>query len=98
MAGVPFEVGRFAHTLRVRLMREHVGVDVDALTGEDYQSHEEDSHHQQAQEQWDPNAEQESPGHVTEVANERPIRDKVHAAARGIKEGKNHLCSWPRPS
>jgi phospholipase D1/2 len=29
MAGEPYKVGRFAHTLRVRLMREHLGVDVD---------------------------------------------------------------------
>ncbi|KAF9454771.1 phospholipase D [Macrolepiota fuliginosa MF-IS2] len=35
MAGQPFKVGRFAHTLRVRLMREHLGVDVDALDEED---------------------------------------------------------------
>ncbi|KAF8323532.1 uncharacterized protein EI90DRAFT_3146978 [Cantharellus anzutake] len=35
MGGRPFTVGRFAHTLRIRLMREHVGVDVDALYGED---------------------------------------------------------------
>jgi len=32
MAGRPFKVGRFAHSLRVRLMQEHVGVDVDALS------------------------------------------------------------------
>lgn len=31
MAGKPFKVGRYAHTLRMRLMREHVGVDVDAI-------------------------------------------------------------------
>ena len=35
MAGKPFKVGRFAHTLRVRLMREHLGVDVDAMYEED---------------------------------------------------------------
>ena len=34
MAGQPFKVGRFAHTLRVRLMREHLGVDVDAMDEE----------------------------------------------------------------
>jgi phospholipase D1/2 len=34
MAGKPFKVGRFAHTLRVRLMREHLGVDVDSLDEE----------------------------------------------------------------
>ncbi|PWN18006.1 phospholipase D [Microstroma glucosiphilum] len=31
MGGKPYMVGRFAHTLRVRLMREHVGIDVDEL-------------------------------------------------------------------
>lgn len=34
MAGQPFKVGRFAHTLRVRLMREHLGIDVDSLNEE----------------------------------------------------------------
>ncbi|EMC92501.1 hypothetical protein BAUCODRAFT_77697 [Baudoinia panamericana UAMH 10762] len=31
MGGEPYEVGEFAHTLRMRLMREHLGVDIDAL-------------------------------------------------------------------
>ncbi|KAJ2958557.1 hypothetical protein NQZ79_g5872 [Umbelopsis isabellina] len=31
MGGQPYKVGHFAHTLRLRLMREHLGVDVDAL-------------------------------------------------------------------
>ena len=31
MAGEPFQVGRYAHPLRVRLMQEHLGVDVDQL-------------------------------------------------------------------
>jgi phospholipase D1/2 len=35
MAGKPFKVGRFAHTLRVRLMREHLGVDVDDMYEDD---------------------------------------------------------------
>lgn len=35
MAGKPFKVGRFAHTLRVRLMREHIGIDVDSMDEED---------------------------------------------------------------
>ena len=92
MAGAPFKVGRFAHTLRVRLMREHVGVDVDALTEEDYVLREDESYHQQAQEQWDPNAEQESPGHhVTELAHGRPFHDALHTAAHGIKEGTKIL-------
>lgn len=35
MAGEPYKVGRFAHTLRMRLMREHLGVDVDEVMDEE---------------------------------------------------------------
>ena len=35
MAGMPYKVGRFAHRLRVQLMREHLGVDVDGLEAEE---------------------------------------------------------------
>lgn len=31
MAGKPWKAGKFAHSLRVRLMREHLGVDMDKL-------------------------------------------------------------------
>ncbi|KAK5075580.1 Phospholipase D1 [Lithohypha guttulata] len=31
MNGQPYRVGRFAHTLRMRLMREHLGLDVDQI-------------------------------------------------------------------
>lgn len=31
MGGKPYMVGEFAHTLRKRLMREHLGIDVDAI-------------------------------------------------------------------
>ncbi len=33
MAGRPYRVGRFAHSLRMRLMREHLGLDVDEILG-----------------------------------------------------------------
>lgn len=39
MAGQPFQVGRFAHEMRVRLMREHLGVDVDGLMSEELDAH-----------------------------------------------------------
>ena len=41
MNGEPYLVGRFAHTLRMRLMREHLGVDVDELVEEELQEEEE---------------------------------------------------------
>lgn len=35
MDGEPYLVGRFAHTLRMRLMREHIGLDVDGIMEEE---------------------------------------------------------------
>ncbi|TFK40629.1 hypothetical protein BDQ12DRAFT_679780 [Crucibulum laeve] len=58
MAGKPFKVGRFAHTLRVRLMREHLGVDVDKLDEEDLMTNESVKPDNQEQEPWDPDTEQ----------------------------------------
>jgi phospholipase D1/2 len=37
MGGRPYQVGRFAHTLRLRLMREHLGLDVDEILDEERQ-------------------------------------------------------------
>lgn len=93
MAGSPFKVGRFAHTLRVRLMREHVGVDVDALTDEDYASHEGESYREPSEEQRGPNAQQKPPGcQVTEPTHDRPLRGALHTTAHGIKDGTRPLC------
>ena len=38
MAGQPYKVGKFPHTLRMRLMREHLGVDTDAIGEEEWVS------------------------------------------------------------
>ncbi|KAJ3730986.1 phospholipase D [Lentinula guzmanii] len=58
MAGEPFQVGRFAHTLRKRLMREHLGVDVDAIYEEDLMANEpQKAEHEQ--QPWDPESEQQ---------------------------------------
>ena len=35
MAGKPYRVGKFAHSLRLRLMREHLGMDVDGIMAEE---------------------------------------------------------------
>lgn len=57
MAGKPFKVGRFAHTLRVRLMREHLGVDVDSLDEEDLMAND-PIQTPYEQDPWDPDTEQ----------------------------------------
>lgn len=38
MDGQPYLVGRFAHSLRMRLMREHLGLDVDEVLSEERQA------------------------------------------------------------
>ena len=48
MAGEPYLVGRFPHTLRMRLMREHLGIDVDEVMEENEQ--EEKAKHDQEHE------------------------------------------------
>lgn len=42
MAGEPYKVGKFPHTLRMRLMREHLGVDVDQIFEEEWESRQSD--------------------------------------------------------
>lgn len=37
MGGEPYQVARFAHTLRLRLMREHLGLDVDEILEQERQ-------------------------------------------------------------
>lgn len=43
MGGEPYMVGRFAHELRVRLMREHLGVDVDEISRSEFEGEDSDS-------------------------------------------------------
>lgn len=65
MAGQPFKVGRFAHTLRVRLMREHLGIDVDALSEEDLMTQQPfKPEHQQQPLEPEPDLEQEGGDHL----------------------------------
>jgi phospholipase D1/2 len=59
MAGKPYQVGRFAHTLRLRLMREHLGLDVDEILEEE------------RQEELDRNAQYEA--EMEEIYSENPL-------------------------
>jgi phospholipase D1/2 len=49
MAGRPFRVGRFPHTLRVRLMREHLGLDVDEIMCDEREQAMEHADHEKAE-------------------------------------------------
>ena len=69
MAGKPFKVGRFAHSLRVRLMREHLGVDVDSMYEEDLMAAKPQKP-EYDQQPWDPDQEEkgrDDPMHAKEA-------------------------------
>lgn len=73
MNGKPFKFGRFAHTLRVRLMREHIGIDVDALDDDDTRTHG-TAEGEHVANIWDPDKEQQLGG--------KSVTEKRHHAER----------------
>lgn len=86
MAGKPFKVGRFAHTMRIRLMREHVGVDTDAMYEEDLMANHPIKKHQDVK-TWDPDHEQV--GGKTEgitTVKHRGTTERYQVAARDLIE------------
>jgi len=91
MAGRPFRVGRFAHTLRVRLMREHIGVDVDAMFEEDNHA---PSAAPEPSEPWDPDQEQRDRADkpVTKL-KQRTAADNLESNAKDAVE-QGALPQW----
>jgi len=94
MAGKPFKVGRYAHTLRMRLMREHVGVDVDSIDEDQLMSRGPVAPADEI-ETWDPDHEQEDEGRdargITTVkarSGKERVLETVHSALSG-----GELCS-----
>ncbi|KZP31489.1 phospholipase D [Athelia psychrophila] len=90
MAGKPYKVGRFAHSLRVRLMREHIGVDVDAVPEADLMASEPVKPDYE-QEEWDPDAEQEhgQEGGITRVKKSQqrtPASAILHTVVDGAEQ------------
>jgi len=75
MDGKPFKVGRFAHTLRVRLMREHLGVDVDAMYEEDLMASDPIKPETEIQ-TWDPDEEQDP--ELTEGGRTKAGKSREH--------------------
>lgn len=91
MAGKPFKVGRFAHTLRVRLMREHLGVDVDNLDEEDLMAND-PVKPEHAEEPWDPDSEQtygqeKGVTHIKKSKQRTAVGVLVHDTLGGASQG-----------
>jgi phospholipase D1/2 len=102
MAGKPFKVGRFAHSLRVRLMREHLGVDVDALNEEDLAAND-PVQPEYAENAWDPQSEQEygreeGITRVKKSNQQSPADALLHDTIDGVGQGETLLISYRTPS
>lgn len=96
MAGKPFKVGRFAHTLRMRLMKEHAGIDVDATYEDDLMANEpvKAEHEQEA---WDPDDEQKygtDPGvhKVKGIHRQTATGALFRTGLDGLEQGAIHNC------
>ncbi|KAJ7254329.1 hypothetical protein B0H12DRAFT_1202294 [Mycena haematopus] len=81
----PFQVGRFAHTLRVRLMREHLGVDVDGME-EDHLMARKPAKPEHEQEKWVPDAD-ENDGYVKNPRARTGLREFAGTVLDGINQG-----------
>jgi hypothetical protein len=83
MAGKPFKVGRFAHSLRVRLMREHLGVDVDSMYEEDLMSTQPQKP-AYTQEPWDPDQEEKRGHDISRRKEKKSTVGVARAAVQGM--------------
>ena len=83
MAGKPFKVGRFAHSLRVRLMREHLGVDVDSMYEEDLMAAkpQKPAYDQQP---WDPDEEEQGKDDAIRAQGTKSGQGFGHAVEQGV--------------
>ncbi|KAF2202276.1 phospholipase D [Delitschia confertaspora ATCC 74209] len=94
MAGEPYKVGRFPHTLRVRLMREHLGLDTDELFEEECQSQQSDAgteFHTESSTPSSPTADHITAQRLTE--NKLRMEDDLIAKAERL-HSFNHDVDW----
>lgn len=88
MGGKDYQVGRFAHTLRMRLMREHVGLPVDeileeernATMNQDEAFESEMDRIYNSDSEGSVKSEQAANGHLTPGSPERPTVSRGHSA------------------
>lgn len=93
MGGKPFKVGRFAHTLRMRLMREHVGVDVDSIEEDQLMSRSPIASADEI-ETWDPDHEQQDEDDktrgITEIKRRSVTARLMQTVESGVSAGTLH--------
>lgn len=111
MAGEPYKVGKFPHTLRMRLMREHLGVDVDHIYAEEWESRRSEDadsagFHTESSAPSSPTRDRETEQKLTE--NKHRLEDDLISRAENVhsfnhdidweQENNPHLKSTKKPS
>ena len=97
MDGEPYSVGRFPHTLRMRLMREHLGIDVDQVMEEESQQQEEkweaemDSFHGEPESSQDPHAAREAVDRLLDAKHK--LQDDLITRSEKLSSF-NHDVDW----
>lgn len=98
MGGKPYMVGEFPHTLRVRLQREHLGIDVDALYRRDQmeverQEQDAEMDHIYRQDFASPAADADA-GPATAPPVDEPSGATLNAAAKDMGEQPDSGYAW----
>lgn len=93
MGGKDYKVGRFPHTLRMRLMREHLGVDVDHVMDDEREAEMYDSPSDSETGSVISSAQTDKSVERKLVASRTRIQDDLIAKAEGIRSF-NHDIDW----
>jgi phospholipase D1/2 len=97
MDGEPYLVGRFAHTLRMRLMREHLGLDVDEVMEEERRielDREEDDYEAKMNGIYNDAGEKETERPETTDAQQTPPEQAERIANQEYLRSFNHDVDW----
>ena len=89
MNGEPYLVGRFAHTLRMRLMREHLGIDVDEVM-EAEQQEEED----RRSDQWEKDMENFHSKEASDRETEDKLLESKHQTQDEVLQKSEYMSSF----
>jgi phospholipase D1/2 len=93
MAGEPYMVGRFPHTLRVRLMREHLGIDVDEIMEHEFGDDHPDMETDQMDSSYPSSPTVDHAAEQNLIRSRHRLQDEMIARAENI-HSFNHDIDW----
>ena len=89
MNSEPYLVGRFAHTLRMRLMREHLGIDVDEVLEEEQQEEED-----RRSEQWEKDMDKFHGKEASDRETEDKLLESKHQKQDEVLQKSEYMSSF----